>query len=176
MYTLVSAPVIGLSRPNGWSQVVTNSLQNLVCVFAISGTEVQDFGREVATQLLSANPNSSLELHQLIENLSHKASEQGCTLQLAAILLLNDKSVLTTLNGKIVLKRSKKLGQILNAKDELQIVEGRYIRNDVYLLCTHATEPFQDQVQREFLQQPDAESFSSQLIPTVHSLEDSSLV
>ncbi len=176
MYILVSAPVIGSPQPDGWAQVVTNAQQNVVCAFSVSGVNAQDFGHEVATQLLSATPNSSLELHQFMEHLVSKATAQGCSLQLAAILLLNDKSVLIALNGKILLKRSHKLGQILNANDELQIVEGRYIRNDVYLLSTRETQSFQDQLHQAFLHQPDAESFTTQFMPTVQSLENSALV
>jgi len=179
MYRLISTPLTGLPQPNGWAQVIASAPQNFLCCLSlksVSDEDPQQFGRELATRLLSAAPTSALDLHQLIQNVVKEVHERHFELQLAALSLLDDRCVLATYQAKILLRREQKIGQILASGDEVLLIEGKCVVGDLYVLATNAAESYLSAIQEQLTERADAETFTTHLMPLVHAAGDSSLV
>jgi hypothetical protein len=180
MLRITYAPLLGFSQPQGWAQVILNSDGTALFCFSLassaSGVNVAEYGRTLVSRFTHASLHSSLELHQFLGELCEELGAQQLALQLSAVLLTEEKCTLAAVQSTIFLKRGEKVGQILRSTLELQIIEGKIVPDDMYVLCTDGSADFFPEIQKDLYTRADAQRLVTQLMPIVHGRADSSLV
>jgi hypothetical protein len=176
MYQLVSAPLTGVSQPEGWAQVVSHPQQHFVCAIAVQGSGAHQVGHEFVQLFLNSQPTTALELHQFTEDLEQRSQAAGVHLQFAAQLLTEQTSVICTFNGFVYLRRENKIGLILPVQESVQIVEGKTHVDDVYVLGTAAAGVFDQSIQRVLGAVRESDAFVTQVMQSVLETSDSSLM
>lgn len=175
MPSVHTAPVIGLPRLDGWSQITTNTQGTLVCAFAISGSNANNLGRDIAEQFLSFEPDSSAQLHQRLLDVLSQVRETSSVLHFAGYLRIDSHVTLITYNGAILLQRNTKVGRVISSHSELKLVEGQQVHGDLVVLTTTQVSPFLQEIQQKLQQQFEVDSIITSILPSLHGQEDSSL-
>lgn len=176
MYQLVSAPLTGVSQPEGWSQVVTHPEGQFVCAISLNGKLAHQVGHEITQLFLNSQFNSALELHQFTEQLLERCKTAELTLQFAAQLLTDQTCVMCSYQGFVYLQRAAKIGLILPVQERIQIVEGKIHADDVYVLGTASAAMYEQPLQKILSSVHEPEAFVTQLMQHVLEELDSSLV
>jgi hypothetical protein len=118
------------------SDVITNEAGN--CAMSVSVRSAQ--ATAVLSQLQDLfhriQPTSALELHQCTEQLLDRARQLGADLDFVMALALEETSIFAARNGAIILKRGQKVGRILQALEEIVVVEGSKHQTDNFIWLT----------------------------------------
>jgi hypothetical protein len=177
MYKVEVTPVIGLPQFTGWSHVLTNSsrLGQFVCAFAVSGEHAGNVGRDLTHMIEDSSVETAASVHELISLLQKTAEEMGTKLSIACGLFSHGRLVMGALQGSVFLKRGDRMGVLLNAKDEINIVEGKNKIEDVVVFATAQAHHFLPEIEQRFLTGFEIDSVISSIIPGLHSLDNSSL-
>ncbi len=174
MPKLVTLPIIGLPLAKGWSQICENSNHSLVFAIAISGNNSANIGRDISQKIKQLNIKKAQELHQFSLDLLIHINKLGNQIQFAGMYLTDQTYTFITFNGTILLKRANKIGKILSAQPELQIIQGKVHTDDVLILATQKTHPFLKEIQLKLEQGFEADMIATSLITAIHNLENSS--
>ncbi len=169
-------PVVGLPEFRGWAQVVANQSQSLVCAVAVEGVDAGSVGAELGSNIQTVDLSSAAELHQLLEDLQEVAKESNVKLYLAASLHLSEGTVLAAYHGSVLLKKSQKVGQLMVADDQLQIVTGKLDEEDVVVLLTKHAGIFGEEITQKLNQGYDVDTIITSLVPGVHASSMTALV
>lgn len=176
MAKLQVTPIIGLPQFNGWSQVTTNSHKSLICSLAVFGQNAGNIGRDMVVAIEQAQPKSAAELHTFLQSLIEEVLQAGGQAALACLLAVDQKSILATYQGSILLKRQGKVGVILSSQDQLKVVEGTYTPDDNLVLATAQGSSYLGEIQQKINQGYDVDTIITSLVPSVHSALNSSLI
>jgi hypothetical protein len=177
MYKVEVTPVIGLPQFTGWSHVtsISSRLGQFVCAFAVDGEHAGNVGRDL-TQLIEENTvESAAGLHELISQLQKTAGEMSTQLSIACGLFTQGRLVMGALHGSIFLKRNDRMGVLLSAKDEINIIEGKNRPEDIVVLATTQAHHFLPEIEQRFSTGFEIDSVIASIIPGLHSLDNSSL-
>lgn len=174
MPKLVTLPIIGLPLAKGWSQICENSQHSLVFAIAVSGENAANIGRDISQKIKQLDLKKAQELHQFSLDLLIHINQLGSQIQFAGMYLINQTYTFITFNGTILLKRTDKIGKILSAQPELQIIQGKVQKDDVLILATQKTHPFLKEIQLKLEQGFEADRIATSLIAAIHNLENSS--
>ncbi len=175
MHTVQVTPIIGLPQFNGWSQVTTNLSGSLVCVFAVSGLNAGNVGRDLVEAVQTANPQSAADVHTLVDEWVSEVSRKDCQLQLSSALFKPEFSVFAAHHGHLILKRNQKVGTLLSSNSEVKIIQGSNHPEDVFVLATAQAMTFLGEVQQKLTQGYDLDTIVTSVVPALHGVEDSSL-
>jgi hypothetical protein len=140
-------PVGGQVLPDFFSKAVTNQSENLVVCFSLSGPIASSIGLNVRELIVQAQPTSSLELHQFLQDLLHQVREMNLQLEFAAVFQLEEKVVCAVYSGHIWLRRAEKVASLLSSRDELLLIEGNTKPEHIFVLSTMCSEALSQQVQ-----------------------------
>lgn len=176
MQTVTSTPIIGLPGFDGWSQVITNHDQSFICVFAISGDNAANVGKSVIDLIDQKYPETTQELHTVINQVKSQVEDKGCKVQLAAMLIKGDTSSLGVFNGRVYLKRKNRVGKLLSVTNQIQVVEGKVFTDDVFIIMTQQAESFIEEIKLKFEQGYDSDTIIANIVPSVRGSEQSSLM
>lgn len=182
MYRVDVTPVLGLPQFSGWSQVVTNQdnadsnqKNHLICALAVAGEHAGNTGRNLASQVKEAKPDSATSFHQFLSDLEDQAQKMDLELTLAAGLFSKNKMILGAIGGSVLLKRETKIGILLRSDQEIEILEGKHLATDILVLATRQADHFFNEIEQKFLRGFGFDSVISSIIPGLHDLKDSSL-
>lgn len=175
MHKVQLTPIIGLPQFNGWSQVTTGAEGKLICAFSISGLNAGNVGRDAVAALSQANPQTADELHSVLLSLIKEVRDKGCNLELASCLMLGETALFAAIQGLILLKRQDKVGNVLRSDQQLKIIQGNLKQDDVFVLMTSHASAFMGEVKQKLIQGYDIDTIVTSVVPSLHSLEDSSL-
>ncbi len=182
MYRVEVTPVLGLPQFTGWSQVVTNQVdeaagvnKHFVCALAVSGEHAGNAGRTLADFLQESQPSSAADFHQLLQELQTQAKELEVELSFAAGLFSQEKMTLAVLAGSILLKRDNKLGLVLRSSREIKLLAGRHQSSDILVLVTEQAADFLNEIELKFRRGFGLDSVVTSIVPGLHDLQDSSL-
>lgn len=176
MFRLTQTPILGQSQQNEWSQVVVNTTQNVVCSFSVRGTDASLFGHRFLDEISHSAPTSALDFHQMIEKYIGEASQLNLVLECSAGFFLDEKCILITFEGRILLRRQKKVGQLLHSEAELKVIEGSTKVQDVFIFSTAHADVLTEEVQRLLQSGSDAELLTSSLVPLLAMSESPGLI
>ncbi|HEX7018250.1 MAG TPA: hypothetical protein VF209_05085 [Patescibacteria group bacterium] len=168
-------PVIGLPQLAGWSHVVTNHARTITFSLAISGQHASNVGRDLVDELENIHSDSVAVLYAAITKLQRDVAEKNCVMHLAAAMVLDGKGIFLATKGMIVLHRQGKLGKILQASDTLQVIEGTWHADDLFILLTEPAVALYNEIEQKISQGYEDDIVITSLVPSVHSLENSSL-
>jgi hypothetical protein len=166
-------PITGLPQVNGWAQVITHPSRSLFCVLAVSGENANSVGKTLAEYVAHFKVSDSAKLHNALLDLLQNARREQCSLQLACILMGEEKNILATNGGSVFLKRNHRVGEILSSESELKIIEGKKVDNDVFVLATHQATATFPQLRNILHRQ--TEDIVPQLVAQLQNKENSSL-
>jgi len=169
-------PVVGLPEFRGWAQVVSNEGKSLTCALSVVGIDAGSVGSELSTQLQSSQLNSAAELHQLLEDLLDICAQKDVKLHLACALRLGQKLVLAAIQAMVVIKKQDKVGTLLDAGGDLQVVTGSLEEEDIVVLLTKKATNFTGEINQKLTQGYDVDTIVTSLVPGVHADEDTALV
>ncbi len=182
MHQLKHTSVLGSPIENGWAQIVVSSDQKLFCSIATKGNNAKNIGFELAQLIETHSQFSPSSIHNLLLDLLKQARDKEVLIQLAFLCFTDvsdnnnsPKVLLAAYQGKILLKRSEKIGALLEADSELKLIEGSIKQNDQFLLATTQTEQLEQSIRQLLKDERSLDSFSSNLEPRVKMLIDSSL-
>lgn len=169
-------PVVGLPQFNGWSHVWELSLDPqtkcVICI-GIAGDNAGNIGRDITEAIAQMPPRSAQGLYQTLEDCIQLAGDQQGQLSIVGGVFKNKRSVLATYQGTILLKRGIKVGRIVQSDAELQIIEGKFDIDDVFVFATDAARQFLSQIELSFQRGYDSDGVITGIVPALHSLEDS---
>jgi hypothetical protein len=166
-------PITGLPQVNGWAQVITHPSRSLTCVLSVSGKNANSVGKTLAEQVAHFPVATADRLHNSLLDLLQRARQEDCRLQLACILLTENKNIIATYSGSVFLRRKGRVGEILASEGDLKIVEGVRVPNDLFVLTTKQAANFFPELKT--LLQRDTETLVTQLVAQLHSQENSAL-
>jgi hypothetical protein len=130
--TLLSAP----ANTQVLSDVISNPAANYVMSVSIHAPRPQDVLAQLQETCKRLSPTSALELHQAAEELISQARQLSANVDFVMALALEDKSIFAAKNGTIILKRGQKIGRILQATEEIIVVEGSQQSMDEFIWLT----------------------------------------
>lgn len=166
-------PITGLSQAHGWSQVITHPSKTLTCVLSVAGKNANSVGKTLAEHIAHFPITHSSALHNSLLDLLQTARGENCRVQLACLLITENKNILATHEGVVFLHRAHRVGEILTSEGELKIIEGSRVEGDVFVLATHqaanAFPELKNTLHRE------TEDIVPQLVTQLHSKENSAL-
>lgn len=168
-------PIVGLPQFDGWSQVTFDQSKQFVCVFAISGSNAGNVGRDLVDFLDQIKPNSAAELHQLLQQIVDQVNQKGCRLSLAAGVFADQICYLGTFQASICLKRHDKVGQLVYSDVNIKIIEGQLRLGDVFVLVTDLGRSFLEEIQQKLIQGYDVDTIITSVVPSLHSSAHSAL-
>jgi hypothetical protein len=132
-------PITGILLDNQYPQVIKNKSGNLACAFTVTGEQARQVGQDFAQNIIESKPSSATELSKTLNNLIQQIKSQGCDLQMSCSLFLEKKVVFASFNAKVLLKRNVQVGQVLSSDQELKLIEGESLTNDIVVLATKDT-------------------------------------
>ncbi|MBW7955220.1 hypothetical protein H3C66_00640 [Patescibacteria group bacterium] len=148
MLKLLQRTLVGQATDNQRSGVLIHPTQDLVVLYAVSSANAGEaFLHYCQEQFDHEVPQSSLELHQLLDRCISTAERMEVELSLVSMGVMEDRVVLAAYNGSVWLKRGSKVGQILSAESTLQLLEGKTQVDDVYALFTQKAMPLSALIQ-----------------------------
>jgi hypothetical protein len=166
-------PITGLPQVNGWAQVVTHPSRLLTCVLSVSGKNANSVGKTLAEHISHFRVSTSAQLHNALLDVLQSARREECHLQLACILVSEERNIIAAHSGTVFLRRNHRTGQILTSDNDLKIIEGAHVEDDVFVLATRqAVETFPEL--KNVLHQ-ETESLVTRLVAELHEKENSSL-
>lgn len=170
-------PVIGLPQFNGWSHVWDLTLDpqtKCVFCFAVSGENAGNIGRDIIENITQMPPRSAQGLYQTLEDCIQIATDQQGEVAIASGIFSFKRSIFATYNGSIILKRAQKVGRIIQSDIELQLIEGKFDTDDVFVFATNNARQFLPQIELNFQRGYDSDGVITAIVPALHSLADSS--
>lgn len=170
-------PVVGLPQFNGWSHVWELALDpQTKCVICLSivGDNAGNIGRDVTEAIAQLPPRSAQGLYQIFEDCIQLTTDQRGELSIAGGIFRNKRSIFATYKSSIILKRDSKVGRIIQSDSELQVIEGRFDTDDVFVFSTDTARQFLSQIELSFQRGYDSDGVITAIVPALHSLEDSS--
>jgi hypothetical protein len=149
MLKLVQQTLVGQSDAANSSGVFLHPFQEILLLYSVSSSDANaTFISYCQEQFEREQPQSTLEIHQLLERCVGTAQRMEVTTSLICVGVINDQTVLAAYRGSIWLKRGNKVGQIVSADEQLQLLEGRATKNDMYVMFTKTAEQLHEQVQK----------------------------
>lgn len=177
MYKVQVTPLIGLPRFDGWAHVTTIANDRVVWALSVSGQHARNIGRDLL-DLITATPEilDGAALYELATQLVEEANNKEGQLSLACGWLNNQgKSVFCAYQGSIVLKRSGKSGQLLQAGGQLKIIEGSITPEDIYIFATAQAAQFLGEIQQKLEQGYEIDTIVTSITPGLHLEETTAL-
>lgn len=177
MLSVRVTPVVGLPQFAGWSQVVDHIFSvgnHCIAALSVTGENAGSVGRDLVAHLLEDEPESDQKLYQLLSYLDEYATSNGCQLSISAGLFYDETCVLAARNAKTLLRRNGKLGAIVDASDDVVLLQGKAHAQDVFILATQQADQFLAPVELQFAKGFDSDGVITSVVPAVHALEDSS--
>lgn len=178
MLSVRVTPVVGLPQFTRWSQVVDHIFSagnHCIAALSVTGENAGSIGRDLVAQLLEEEPESDQKLYQLLFHLQEYATTNGCQLSISSGLFYEGACILAAINGKAVLRRKNKLGVIVEAGEEVVLLQGKAYPQDIFILATEESEQFLAPIELQFAKGFDSDGVITSVVPAVHALEDSSL-
>jgi hypothetical protein len=178
MLQLKVTPVVGLPQFTGWSQVAESAVSvsvHFILVYAVSGKHAGNVGRDISEKVSDFYFYDVEQVHDFLQQLIVFAHSQECRIYFSCAVLGRDKSIFATYGGSIFLKREEKSGKILSSDFAVQIVEGTYVENDIFVLTTLQADQFLNEIQLKFKQGYDVDIIITSIVPGLHAQDDSSL-
>ncbi|MDH5533384.1 MAG: hypothetical protein OEX81_03090 [Candidatus Pacebacteria bacterium] len=169
-------PIIGLPQINGWAQVTQSSDGQFICAFGVYGSQAGNVGRDLVDLIKSNSPDSATAVYSLMKRIVRFVSEKDCHLELSASFLTSSQTIFAAYNGSLLLKRNGKVGSILYAEDQIKVIEGKKIPEDIFVLATNSSLEFKGEIFQKLSQGLDADTTVASIVPGVQNLENSSLV
>lgn len=170
-------PIVGLPQFTGWSQIAENNLQyhtSFFSAFAIAGKNAGSVGRAVSDQINNYRYKNLQELHDFLLELVDLVQSEQCSLQIAGLLVSEDKSICFTKNGTVFLHRGEKSGVILES-EELMMLQGKFDKNDLFILGTKPAQDFLSEIKIKLTQGYETDVIITSIVPSLHAQADSSL-
>jgi hypothetical protein len=174
MSAISTTPVVGLPQQGGWSQVFQPDHAPALFVFAVSGDNAGNVGRDLVDILEEVEPQNAAELHQVVELMVREATNKDCQLSVASLLLKDQRASVAAIQGTVVLKRAEKVGKLLAAGDVVSVVEGSWHPEDVFVLSTQQGLVLLGEIQQKLIQGYEVDTIITSIVPGVHALPDSS--
>lgn len=174
MSAITTTPVVGLPQQGGWSQVYNSDSLPLVFVFSVSGSNAGNVGRDLLDILDDVEPRSAASLHQTMELLVRETEQKDCRLSVVAGLFGQGHSILGAYQATALLKRDEKVGRLLQAQNQVAILEGKVVEDDIFVLSTRQAEQFLGEIQQKFNRGFDVDTIVTSVVPGLHSMSDSS--
>ncbi len=169
--------IVGLTLADGWAQVCSNHNQQLTAALAIKGDRANNLGRELVNQINQSSLDSAAALHHLMLDLLRSARDGDNQLQLAVGLIENNKLIIGTYNGSVLLKRTRQnqtqIGTILSSTTEPKLIQGKLQPSDTLVLMTNQAKQIKPSLINFLNNQKQVES--SLLTQQLHQQPDSSL-
>jgi hypothetical protein len=118
------------------SDVITNEAGNCAMSVSVRSAQATAVLSQLQNLFHKIQPTSALELHQCTEQLLDRARQLGADLDFVMALALEETSIFAARNGAIILKRGQKVGRILQALEEIVVVEGSKHQTDNFIWLT----------------------------------------
>ncbi len=166
-------PITGLPQASGWAQVITHPSRLLTCVLSVAGKNANSVGKTLAEHVSHFQAKTSAELHNALLDLLQIARQEECQIQLACILFTEDRNILATHSGSVFLQRNHKAGEILRSDNELRIIEGPRVKDDLFVLATKQSATTFPAL-KNMLHKP-SENIVPKLVAELHGKESSAL-
>ena len=172
--------VTGLPLAQGWSKIISNKNQSIICALAIKGQNAKNAGLELESELKKIQALSAADLHNLLLDWLSACRDSDQELFLAIISLnqAQDSMTLAAIQGQVFLNRAKKLGQIISADQEIKIIQGTLKPADAIILNTGPAQILITSLKKSLLEQTPAnqqQNIQAQLQAILDENEDSSL-
>lgn len=172
-------PVVGLPQVSGWAQVTANpsaSAYRFVCAFSVAGDSAGNLGRNLADKISQAELFSTEEALAFFNSLSDLAQEQNVEFSGSAVFLGVQEALFMSLKGAIILKRSDKVGKLLQADSDMAVLVGKYQPDDTIVLSTQNATAFLPEIEQKFKTGFETDTIITSVVPGIHNQEDSSTV
>lgn len=181
MWKLQQRTVIGQATTTQQAGVLLHPTQELIVLYSLDAAQTGPaFLTYFQDQLQTASFDSTLELHQVLDRCVATAERMEVKLSLLVLAVLEAQLVLAARHGVVWLRRGVKVGQILSASEQLQLLEGKPHPDDVYVLFTAAALPLVPLVQTSLaeLSPPAATQLfaSGELTTAIEAAADQALI
>ncbi len=133
-------PIFGMPQPVSWVEFVSDAGGKSFFLLSVAG-ETAEQSREQCRQIVTQTViSSSLDLHQVCSQIVQLTESTGLQLELVAGFFdfAGHQCSLCSLQGKALLKRAQKVGQIVAATDQLQIIEGKLQLDDTFIFVLNS--------------------------------------
>jgi len=172
--------VTGLPLAQGWSKIISNKNQSIICALAIKGQNAKNAGLELESELRKIQALSAADLHNLLLDWlsACRDSDQELFLAIMSLNQAQDSMTLAAIQGQVFLNRAKKLGQIISADQEIKIIQGTLKPADAIILNTGPAQILITSLKKSLLEQTPAnqqQNIQAQLQAILDENEDSSL-
>lgn len=170
----------GLPLAHGWSKIISNKDQSVICALAIKGQNAKNVGLEFESELNKTQVLSAADVHNLLLDWLSVCRDSNQELFLAIVSLnsTQTKMTLAAIRGQIFLNRAKKIGQLISANQEVKIIQGTLKPTDAIILNTQPARILIDQLKDNLLEHASTnqqQNIQAQLQTTLNNSEDSSL-
>ncbi|MBL8031802.1 MAG: hypothetical protein JNK33_05790, partial [Candidatus Doudnabacteria bacterium] len=161
-------PLVGLPQFNGWSQVLVEHDQRLMCAIGVEGQNAGNIGRDLVLQVEHAVLDSAADFYNLLQQLVKTTEELEVKLLVAATFVEDSQVTFATYNGTIILKRQTKVGNLLTSGETLKVIQGSLEINDLLVLATNAVQSYFGELQQKAGQGYEAEIIMNSMVSAIH--------
>lgn len=180
MTELNAAAIVGQPLKNGWSHVIIDLPQELVCAFSVEGKNANNVGRDLAESIQSHKLKNAKDIHHLLLDLLRKTRSSNNNLQLALAFKKSSSIIFATYRGTIFLKRNLennnfKIGQILHSESEPKIIVGEIRLNDLVVLSSNNSEAIKSKLKAEVSDYEQIDQISASLSTLINQQKNSAL-
>ena len=120
------------------SEVVSSQDEQLCVAFSLKGQDATGFCKDLTAEFSTWQIENPEELHQKILDLLSFVREQKLDLEFSLSLLKEEKIILATYSGEVILKRNGQARKILSSNKEIKIVTGNFKGNDQIILINQS--------------------------------------
>jgi hypothetical protein len=172
--------VTGLPLAHGWSKIISNKDQSVICALAIKGQNAKNAGLEFESELNKTQALAATAVHNLLLDWLSicRDSNQELFLAIVSFNPAQANMTLAAIQGQIFLNRAKKTGQLISADQKIKIIQGTLKPTDTIILNTKPAQTLIAPLKKSLLKQTSTnqlKNIQTQLQTTLNENEDSSL-
>ncbi len=167
-------PLLGLPQFDSWATFHASDDNCFFFLLSVKGLGAENAGKKLSNMALEKKIEDSASLHHLGVVLTKIAKEQAVEISFVLALFGDKTATFMTKSASILLRRSEKIGLLLQAEKQEKIITGKLHPEDVLVFCNAASRVFFPEVEQKFAAGFETETIISSLLPNLRSHKESS--
>lgn len=128
--------LVGTASAKTVGQTIISPRRDIWVALAISGEQAMDKINQVSQKIQSASVQSPASFYAFLQRILEMLSEYDVELSIAWIS--GSRVVLGAWNADVILRRSGKVGRVIQAGQEIKMIEGEVKESDMYMCLTRS--------------------------------------
>ncbi len=133
---LLGRAVVGTPTPGAAALFLEHPDHHFVVLLTLKAEDAHTRIEQLSAEFSTGAQHTAVELHHYFAHLVQELEQVGATFSCISVMLTGNQVFCLAYKAGIWLRRDHKIGQILSAKDQLLVIEGKSRPEDTYLCLT----------------------------------------